>query len=911
MAQREIILDISARTGDIQKRIREIDRALVDNRETLKQLNADYKSGAISSKQYADATGNVKRESSDLRKEQRSLVKQIDQVNKATNAAEGSNEQLRAQLGLLTTQYNKLSKEQRENTKEGRRLQKQTKALSKELKKNESAVGDNRRNVGNYTQSIKNAGAALLGPAGLIFGVSSLFEVFGKTISVFRDFDQALATLQAISGATSEEMRRLEADAQRLGSTTQFTAEQVVELQTNCARVGFDTSQIVAATEATLNLAIATGEDLATSAEVTAFTLGGYGLAAEETARVTDVMAASFNASALNLERFQEATKLVSPIAKTANVDIEATTAALGALADAGLTGSVAGTGLRNVIFELGNENSKLAKKVGFAVTDSESFIEALKVLKEQGIGTTEALELIDRRGVPALLNLVENSDKVEELSNQFRNADGAAASAAETVGNTFSGDLLRAQSALEGVAIQIGQFLEPALRGIVQGFTTFINRLSEASKFAVQFTNGLIDLYNNSLFIRVGIQGIITSFRNLFDIGTTLFDQLTEGFSTVGKAISSVLKGDFSNITTIFEDFSRNSVERFKKLGGDIGTNISEGVNAALNSRIEPIVSTVLNEASENAGKEAGKTAGQEFSNSFEQNAKAKTPGGRGSDAPGIGAASFNQEELEALRNRLNEYNEIVAESGQEQNDILNRQNERFSESLEMSEEASLKSTERIQKAKLAVTKETETKRFQIITGIGDAFAIAEGFAREDSIAAKALGIGKATVNTYVAANQALATPAPPPIPGILAALTIAQGLLNVSKIAGVQFATGGRVSNSMQNIPRQSNGDNVLATVRTGEAVLTPSQQMALGGPRAMARAGVPGFNTGGLVGASPSLDGGAFVSQRSSQTESQAAAVQLQETIKNIPPPVVSVKEFTRVQTRVDVKEQTRSL
>jgi len=140
MAKREIILDITARTGDIQKRIREIDRALVVNRETLKQLNEDYKTGAITSKQYADATGNIKRESSDLRKEQRGLVKQIDTVTKATKAAEGSNEQLRAQLALLTKQYNSLSKEQRENTEDGRALQKQIRSLSDTLKKNEKAL---------------------------------------------------------------------------------------------------------------------------------------------------------------------------------------------------------------------------------------------------------------------------------------------------------------------------------------------------------------------------------------------------------------------------------------------------------------------------------------------------------------------------------------------------------------------------------------------------------------------------------------------------------------------------------------------------------------------------------------------------------------------------------------------------
>lgn len=146
--QRQVLLDIQVRDRDAQKRLGEVNASLKQNSESLKRLNRQYKDGEIDVEAYGDATAAVKLESAELRTEQRSLTRQITNTTKATKAAEGSNEQLRAQLSLLTKEYNSLSKEQRENTERGKELQIQTRSISDELKANEKAVGDNRRNVG-------------------------------------------------------------------------------------------------------------------------------------------------------------------------------------------------------------------------------------------------------------------------------------------------------------------------------------------------------------------------------------------------------------------------------------------------------------------------------------------------------------------------------------------------------------------------------------------------------------------------------------------------------------------------------------------------------------------------------------------------------------------------------------------
>jgi TP901 family phage tail tape measure protein len=502
MEERQILLDIRVRAKDAQKQLEEVNKRLVQNRNSQKELERQLKAGEVSFDQYAQAITAVKLDSSELRKEGASLQRQLLNTSKATNEAEGSNEQLKAQLGLLTQEYNKLSRAEKQNEKAGGELQLRIRSISDELKGTESALGNNTRNVGNYASafdglglSIGGVSASMLATGGLVAGVSLVSDVVKKSVGIFIEFNQSLQTLAAISGASSEELIKLELDARRLGETTQFTAGEVVKLQTEFARVGLDPTQIINATEATLALAIATGEDLTRSSEVVAATLGGYQLDATETARITDIMAESFNRSALDLDRFAESTKTVAPIANLANIEIEEVTAALGALSNAGISGSIAGTGLRRVISELSDENSELAEVLGFSVKSSEDFTRAFSVLSEKGIDNARAIELVGREASSVFSVLVQSADQVETLADQFDNASGAAQRTADIVGDSLRGDLNQANSALEGVAITIGEFLAPAIRATVQGFTAFILALKAIPEFISENKDEIIAL--------------------------------------------------------------------------------------------------------------------------------------------------------------------------------------------------------------------------------------------------------------------------------------------------------------------------------------------------------------------------------------------------------------------------------
>jgi TP901 family phage tail tape measure protein len=194
----------------------------------------------------------------------------------------------------------------------------------------------------------------------LTFELTAPIAALGAiAVSTFAEFEHQMSKVKAVSGATGDQFKALEADAKRLGGSTVFTATEVGALQEEFAKLGFTADEITKVTEATLYLAQATGSDLAASAEVAGATLRGFGLDAIETSRVTDVMAMSFNKSALDLSSFADSMKYVAPVAKVAGVSLEETTAMLAVLADRGIKGSQAGTSLRRILTDLGSERRR------------------------------------------------------------------------------------------------------------------------------------------------------------------------------------------------------------------------------------------------------------------------------------------------------------------------------------------------------------------------------------------------------------------------------------------------------------------------------------------------------------------------------------------------------------------------
>ena len=298
------------------------------------------------------------------------------------------------------------------------------------------------------------------------------------SVSVFSGFEQQMAEVKAVSGATADEFQKLKQNAEKLGATTIFTAKEVGGLQAEFARLGFTADEITKVTEATLYLAQASGSDLARSAEIAGSTLRAFGLEATDTTHVADVMAEAFNKSALDLNSFADSMKYVGPVARAAGVSLEEASAMLAVLSNSGIKGSQAGTSLRRILTDLGSESGTTAEK--------------LAKLASKGISMENAMDDVGRTAQSALIVLQNGVGQIDPLTESFKNADGAAKAMALIMGDTLQGSMKGFTSASEGAMIQIGELVSSAFRPLVDIATKIISAFNtmnpEIKKLMVGF---------------------------------------------------------------------------------------------------------------------------------------------------------------------------------------------------------------------------------------------------------------------------------------------------------------------------------------------------------------------------------------------------------------------------------------
>lgn len=401
-------------------------------------------------------------------------------------------------------------------------------ADTSQLNKN---LGEARKSIAKNTREIQNLGR------NLTVGITApLVAIGASSVKVFADFEQSMAKVKAVSGATNAEFENLENNAKELGRTTRFTASEVSALQLEFAKLGFTSEEITQVTGATLNLAQATGSDLAQSAEVAGATLRAFGLDASETGHVTDVMAAAFSSSALDINSFQDSMKFVAPVAKAAGVTLEQATAMLGQLANNGIKGSNAGTSLRRILQEVAGTGM--------------DFGEAMKKSASEVINLADAKDEVGRTASSAFLVLKEGMGDVDGLTQSLIASDGAAADMAATMDDTAEGAMKRMQSAIEGAQIEIGQALAPImikLAGIVSDLAGRFASMSDGGQLVIMAISGIAAAIGPVLLILPNLVSGIKMARTAFALLNTTM--LANPFGLVAAGLT-VLVGAIIMLT-------------------------------------------------------------------------------------------------------------------------------------------------------------------------------------------------------------------------------------------------------------------------------------------------------------------------------------------------------------------------
>lgn len=482
------VADNVKKTDDNTKKLSDVEKEIQKIEEKHYQvLTKMVATRSEENKKLQEATEKAKNEN----KERKENVKISQAQNLSLLALNGSYKQIQAALSANILKYQSLTKEQRENSKVGGELVKTIQNQDKALKNLDSNIGKYGRNVGNY----KSALSSLTTAFGITGGLYAFANVLKSGFNEIKTFDYAMSELKSVAGATNEEFIQLRNSALELGRTTPKTATDVAKLQTEFAKLGFTTPEILKVTAATIDLSVATGSDLATAATNAGSTLRAFQLPASEMPRILDVMAKGFATTALDIGNYNEAIKYVAPVAKAAGFSIEEVTAMLGKLSDAGIKGSMAGTGLRRIFLEVAKSGGDPKK--------------AFDELAKSGLGLAEANDEVGDRAQTALLVLSAQKKEVEKLTESYQNAKGSLKEMADIMQDNLTGDVTKATAAWSGFILGLDSgngVITKTSRYLVQLWTTFVSDLRSANVSFMDMVNNIISISDkNKTYILSG----------------------------------------------------------------------------------------------------------------------------------------------------------------------------------------------------------------------------------------------------------------------------------------------------------------------------------------------------------------------------------------------------------------------
>lgn len=335
------------------------------------------------------------------------------------------------------------------------------------------------------TDGLMNSFKRLLGP---ILTITAAIQGFRKATEIIGGFEESMSGVKAVTQATEEEFTRLVATARKLGAETRYSATEAAKGMAFLGQAGFTTDQIIAAMPGTLNLATAGALGLADAADIASNILSGFNLSATEASRVSDILAMAAAASNTNVFQLGDGMKYVAPIAASMGKSIEETAAAIGILSNAGLQGSMAGTGLRQVLSSLASPTKEavdILEAYGVKIDEVNPATNSLSVvlarLAKASLGAGDALQIFGDRGAPALLALTSQTKAFEELSTKIENSQGAAKEMAAIMGNNLRGDFKELESAVEELVLKMGDAgLLQILRDGTVAVTDFVRAIND-----------------------------------------------------------------------------------------------------------------------------------------------------------------------------------------------------------------------------------------------------------------------------------------------------------------------------------------------------------------------------------------------------------------------------------------------
>ena len=467
-----ITVEIGGDTTGLDKALKSVNSSIKTTQSSLKDVNRLLKldpknTELLSQKQklLKDAIGATKEKLDSLKQAQEQAKQQLENGD------------------LGQDKYDALQREIVETEQELQRLQQEAEKANSTLSKID-AVGQKMETVGN---SIAGAGKKMMPVTLAIGGVGT------AAVKTAADFDTAMSQVAAVSGATGEDFDKLRAKAREMGSKTKFSASEAAEAMNYMAMAGWKTEDMLDGIEGIMNLAAASGEDLATTSDIVTDALTAFGLSAKDSGHFADILAAASSNANTNVSMMGETFKYCAPIAGAMGYSAEDTAQAIGLMANSGIKGSQAGTALRTIMTKLQGELKLSGAAFGDMTIQTANADGSMRDLNDiladcrvafgqmtESEKAQAAETLVGKNAMSGFLALMNAAPAdIAKLEGAIDNCNGTSEEMAEIMQDNLSGQLTILKSQLEELAISFGDLLMPAIRNIVSKIQAFVDKLN------------------------------------------------------------------------------------------------------------------------------------------------------------------------------------------------------------------------------------------------------------------------------------------------------------------------------------------------------------------------------------------------------------------------------------------------
>ncbi|MDU4600276.1 MAG: phage tail tape measure protein, partial [Clostridium sporogenes] len=415
------------------------------------------------------------------------------------------------------------------------------------------------------------------------------------------NFEEGMSKVSAISGATGEDLKKLTEKAKEMGSKTKFSATESAEAMQYMAMAGWKTGDMLNGIEGIMNLAAASGEDLASVSDIVTDALTAFGMSAKDSAKFADLLASAASNSNTNVSMLGESFKYVAPVAGALGHSAKDTAFALGLMASAGIKSSQSGTALRASLTNLAHPSKQMAEemdRLGISLTDSNGKVKEGKALydelRQKFSGLTDAQKtqaattIFGKEAMSGMLAIINASDAdYKKLYENLSNCDGAAKKTAETMNNNLKGQITLLSSALESLGIELYESVNNPMKEVVRTANEMVQQLSNA------FKEG-------------GLTSLVTELGNVFaTIITNIAAQLPQIINLAVQVIQSFITGIQNNLPLIatsaiqiIQTLITGFITVFPQiiqLGLQLIAELGNGINQALPTLLPQIINVVI----------------------------------------------------------------------------------------------------------------------------------------------------------------------------------------------------------------------------------------------------------------------------------------------------------------------------